>query len=271
MILWVDGAHDPAENMRRDACLLAAAERGAEPVLRLFRFAPPGITLGMNQAPGSELDLARCEADGVPWAVRPTGGRAIFHAEEWTYALTASLADAGWGGSQAEASARASALLVASLRRLGVPASRARGRRPQPAEGPRGDPYAAPGTPASPCFASTARHEVVVEGGKLVGSAQRRTRHGLLQQGSLLLGDGHLRIADYLRLPEPRRAGIRAALALATRHAGRWIAGDAPLAQWAAALMAELPGGVRRLEGSAGAFLLTLGETGSYTAALSAS
>ena len=65
MILWCDGVHDAAENMRRDAALLAAAEAGADPVLRLFGFDPPGITLGRNQDPSRELDLARCAADRV--------------------------------------------------------------------------------------------------------------------------------------------------------------------------------------------------------------
>src|SRR5258705_2224055 len=79
MILWVDGAHDPRENMRRDERLLAAAEGGAlaGPVLRLFTFAPAGITLGRAQDPARVLDLERCARDRVPWAVRPTGGRAI--------------------------------------------------------------------------------------------------------------------------------------------------------------------------------------------------
>ena len=75
--------------MRRDAALLERIDRAAaagadetEPVLRLFCFAPPGITLGHAQRPERELDLERCRCEGVPWAIRPTGGRAIFHAQE---------------------------------------------------------------------------------------------------------------------------------------------------------------------------------------------
>lgn len=262
MILWVDGAHDPAENMRRDARLLAHAERGGEAVLRLFRFAPAGITLGMSQAPKRELDLERCRADGIPWAVRPTGGRAIFHAEEWTFALAAAIGDPRWGGDAAASYDRLGEAIVSSFRRLGIPAARTRGRLRR-SEHPAWAPRAA--GPTSPCFASTGRHEIVLEGRKLAGTAQRRTRAGMLQQGSVLLGPGHMRLADYLALPEPARAAVRRTLGVATRDAGEWVAADAPLDLWADALVPDLPPGTRRLEAAAGAFLLTLGEAGSYT------
>ncbi len=184
MILWCDGGHGPAENMRRDAALLDAAAAGAGPVLRLFTFVPAGITLGRAQDPARELDLARCAAAGVPWAVRPTGGRAVYHDEEWTYSIAAGLADPSWGGGLEVAYGHVSRLIVASLARLGVPAMLSPGAA-------RGDlaPRSATGA-AAPCFASTARHEIVLEGRKLVGSAQRRTARALLQQGSLLTRSG---------------------------------------------------------------------------------
>src|SRR5262245_45683714 len=163
MIVWLDGAHDPSENMRRDRVLLAAAEAGAEPVLRLFAFAPFGITLGARQSPKEVLDLDHGRRDGVPWAGRPTGGRAIFHAQEWTYALAAAIDDADWGGTQSGAYDRMSHLIVRSLRRLGVPAELARPAR------------SAEPSLADACFAATTRHEVTVPGAKLGGSAQRRT------------------------------------------------------------------------------------------------
>jgi len=261
MILWVDGGHDPIENMRRDAALLAAAEHGAEPVMRLFRFTPHGITLGAHQQAERELDLERCAADGVPWAVRPTGGRAIFHAQEWTYACAAAITDPEWGGGRAETYARVGDVIVGSLQRLGIPAALGRREARGGPAGPR-----VRGGPATPCFATAVRDEIVLDGRKLVGSAQRRTHDAWLQQGSLLLGEGHLRLADYLALPDTDRPAVRDSLALATRHAGRWLDGNAGLEIWAEALNPGLPPRVRRLEGPAGAFLLTLGNRDSYTA-----
>ena len=287
MILWCDGAHDPAENMRRDAALLAAARApDAAPVLRLFQFAPHGITLSYAQHPERQLDLGRCRRDGVPWAVRPTGGRAIFHAEEWTYALAARIDDPDWGGSLAVAYDAVSRLLVRSLNRLGVPARHApatvvrsaaahtaSASQAAPEAGLRGSPASAtttgagPRHAAAPCFASTARHEVMLEGRKLVGSAQRRNADALLQQGSLLLGNGHLRLTDYLAIDEGARGGARAALAARATGADAFLGPHPPLERWAAILERELPG-VRRLEGAAGLFLLTAPESGSYTGGL---
>jgi lipoate-protein ligase A len=247
--VWCDEALDPREQMRRDAAMLSAAERGAPPLLRLFRFRPFGITLGHAQKPESSLDLERCERDGVPWAVRPTGGRAIFHAEEWTYAFACALGDPEWGGDLHGAYAKVSRLVLESLRALGVPAGFAPGQRPG---------HEAPSERTAACFASAAKHELVIEARKFVGSAQRRTARAYLQEGSVLLGPGHLRLADYLAIPSSRREAVRGALARDATDAGRWIAPDAPLERWALALLDALGARGRRVDGDAGAMRLTL-------------
>jgi len=264
MILWLDPARSASEHMRRDAALLArldAAEPGApeaEPVLRVFTFAPPGITLGTAQDPVRTLDLERCRADGVEWAVRPTGGRAIFHDDEWTYSFAARIDDPDWGGSLHAAYARVSALVHASLAALGVPARLVASHRHD------ADAAEAVSDPHRPsCFASTARHEIELDGRKLVGSAQRRTHAALLQQGSVLLGDGHLRLADYLAVDREARERARAALAANARPAGAWIADRDP-ARWADALARAAGPGVRRLSREDGAYLLTAGEPATY-------
>lgn len=261
MLIWVDGPHDARENMRLDSCLLAAAEAGpaGEPVLRLFRFAPPGITLGRGQDPERELDLERCLRDHVQWAVRPTGGRAIFHAEEWTYSFAVPLAHPMGAGSADDAYARLSGLILRSLEHLGVPAALARGvRRAAHVERVPG----LAGGAAAPCFASTSRHEIVLAGLKLVGSAQRRTARALLQQGSLLLSDGHLRLADYVKAEDDERESLRRALAASAAHAGGALGAAAPLERWAGALLAVLPTGTRRVDGEAGLSLVSAAAAG---------
>lgn len=252
MILWCDGAHAPGENMRRDAALLAAAVADPErpTVLRLFAFAPAGVTLGASQDAARELDLERLAAIGATWAGRPTGGRAIWHEQEWTFSLACRLGPAGWARTGAEAYARTGALLAGALRALGVPVDLSPGS-------PRGvgPPRAANG-PAAPCFASTARHELTLAGRKFAGIAQREAGGALLQQGSLLLGDAHLRLADVLPLGEEARARVREAMREGTAHAGSWLGTDAPLARLADALLAALPA-ARRVDGEAGLELIS--------------
>jgi lipoate-protein ligase A len=270
MILWCDGGHAARENMRRDASLLerldAACDGGAEAeaVLRLFRFTPPGITLGYAQDPERTLDLDRCRADGVEWAVRPTGGRAIYHDDEWTYSFAARIADPEWGGGLHEAYGRVSRLVLASLAALGVPA-RLVARHGSGVVPER--PGAPPRRGAAACFASTARHEVELDGKKLVGSAQRRTAHALLQQGSVLLGPSHVRLTDYLRLLRVAREAARYRLESNARPGGSYLGSDRGLERWADAVAGVFGPGVRRYSAEAGAFLLTPREAGSYTGA----
>jgi lipoate-protein ligase A len=239
MILWLDGGHGAIENMRRDARLLeeGVAGRVHAPVLRLFRFRPAGITLGNSQDPAAELDLPRLRERGIEWATRPTGGRAIWHDQEWT--LLAPARAGGWASSPAAAYERTCLLLAGALRDLGVPVE-VSGGTPRGVGSPRGADGAAP-----PCFASTARHELTLGGRKFAGIAQRAVRDTLLQQGSLLLGPSHLELANWMRLPEERRQGVRAALARSACDAGAHLAADAPLESLASALAAHLPGARR--------------------------
>ena len=232
MILWCDGAHGARENMRRDAALLKGVASGRldTAVLRLFTFVPAGITLGHSQVPDRELDLVRAAADGIEWAVRPTGGRAIFHEQEWTFSLTLSLAERDGAAAATDAYASTCALLAMALRRLELPVEFSPGAS-RGVGAPR-----VPGGPASPCFASAARNELTLAGRKFAGIAQRRLRGALLQQGSLLLGDAHLRLADYLRLEPQARELARATLAAGTAHAGGVLGTAAPLDRFAGAI-----------------------------------
>jgi len=106
-----------------------------------------------------------------------------------------------------------------------------------------------------------------VRGGKLVGSAQRHTARAYLQQGSVLLGEGHLRLVEYLALADVDRGRIREDLRRAAGSADRWLGREAPLERFADALHAELRPRSDRVEGASGAFLLTLRASGFYTPA----
>lgn len=238
LILWLDEPADVRAQMGRDQALLAAAERGGPAILRLYSFSPPGITLGRAQDPARELDLERCRADGVAWAVRPTGGRALWHEEDWTFACAGPLDHPATSGPPHEAYTRTARWLAAALRRLGVPVELTAGTPGGP-----GRPRVAAGA-AAPCFASSARHELTLAGRKLAGIAQRETSTARLQQGSLLVRRTHGRLLDYQRCEPGSREAARRALEAASAVVDEARAGLA-LADLADALRAERAGTAR--------------------------
>jgi len=186
-----------ARLMARDGEAFARAEAagGCAPRLSWFRWDRPTLSLGRGQDP-STVDAARAAADGVPVVVRPTGGRAVFHVDEWTYAALVPLSHPTLGGSLAASCRAIVALVAAALERaygLAADTGVARGV----AAGPAG------GIDRAACFGRAFGHELVIGGRKLMGSAQRRGRHVLLQQGSLLVGPGQERVLRYLVGPNP--------------------------------------------------------------------
>ena len=179
-----DGAH----HMQRDAALLAAQSEHHDPVLRLYTWSPPAVSFGYMQQAADLLDLDACRAAGVDVVRRPTGGRAILHWEEITYAIVASTTDARFGANLAASHARIGACLAAGLRHLGVEAELSRPMLDAERRWLR-----------QPCFASPGRAELMVAGRKLLGSAQRRNPTAFLQHGSLLVGPAHVRLVELLQ------------------------------------------------------------------------
>ena len=114
---------------------------------------------------------------GIPWVRRPTGGKAVWHEHEVTYAVAAPIAVFG---SLRDAYRQIHERLAAALRSLGIPTSLAPYRPTvRPSDGP------------TSCFAAPVGGEIIVRGRKVVGSAQVRRRDAFLQHGSILL-DGAL-------------------------------------------------------------------------------
>lgn len=240
--------------MARDARLLRAASEGPGkvPILRLFQFRPAGVTLGRSQDAHLELDLARLEAAGIRWASRPTGGRAIWHEQEWTFSLVTPLAADAWAPDAASAYQRTCELLAGALRRLGAPVELSPGS-PRGVGRPRAVQGAAP-----PCFATAARYELTLEGRKFAGIAQRQSRGMLLQQGSLLLGPSHLKLADWMRIPDAERGVVRAGLAAASCDAGPRLGSERSLADLSESI-ATCAGPLDRVAGEEGLALCGAG------------
>jgi lipoate-protein ligase A len=69
--------------------------------------------------------------------------------------------------------------------------------------------HAPPRAAASPaCFAALSRYELSLAGKKMVGSAQKRAQHALLQHGSIPLWMDRQRLFQCLRVPPEHRAEL---------------------------------------------------------------
>lgn len=152
--------------------------------LRLYAWAPATVSFGRNEPVPRAFPRQAEERDGVGVVRRPTGGRAVLHDDEITYALAV---PAGGGWSPRTLYRAVHDGIASGLRALGIPAEVV------PASAGRILP-----PDAGPCFGAAAPGEIAVRGRKLVGSAQARLEGALLQHGSLRLSPGRHRLPDLL-------------------------------------------------------------------------
>lgn len=190
-----------ADNMALDEALLERAGATGEAVCRIYSWSRPTLSLGRNQSADGHYDTARAEGLGVDIVRRPTGGRAVLHHREITYAVAAPAPETG---SLRESYAAVNRLLHDALARLGAEVVDAKpaGRAPVPS--------------LAPCFELPTRDELILDGRKLVGSAQWRDDSAFLQHGSILVDDDQPLIARLLTHPVtttmPAPATLREAL-----------------------------------------------------------
>lgn len=199
------GSLDGAEQMSLDAGLMDRARATGEALLRVYGWSRPTLSFGRHESVRGRFDPLVLQREDVGAVRRPTGGRVLLHHREVTYSVTAPAPE---HERLTESYHRINAILVAALARLGVPASEApasRARRPGGAA----------------CFAEPSAGELVVDGRKLVGSAQVREHGALLQHGSILIDDDQPRIAELAMQPlAPARpaATLRACLGSAPAY-----------------------------------------------------
>lgn len=183
------GVQDAALNMAIDEAILIHHIRGdVPPTLRVFRWSQPSISLGRFQNVEREIELAECQKQSVALVRRPTGGRAVYHRDEFTYSIVIGKRDGAPSGVVAAYAYLAQGLLAA-LQTLGIQAELSDERVHK--------------QPSAACFASSTQADLTSGGFKLVGSAQVWKDESLLQQGSLPLDDRAAEFLSMLRFPTP--------------------------------------------------------------------
>ncbi len=199
--LLVSPADRGARNLATDQAVAEHVRDGASPpTLRFYTWRPAALSLGYGQPlKAVATDLARqC---GIDLVRRPTGGQAILHNDELTYALMLPRTHALAAGGVLRSYERFSAGFERGFATLGLHTR-------------QGDwqSHAADGAGLL-CFASPSTHELSARGVKIMGSAQTRLRGALLQHGSIPFAHDP-RIYDLLRLPRSHTLkGLRNLLA----------------------------------------------------------
>lgn len=170
--VFIDPPATGPVNMALDAALLGCAQSSGLRALRLYGWDPGTLSFGRHEPALRRYDRGEIERRGLGVVRRPTGGRAVWHQREVTYAIAAPTAAFG---SLRESYLAIHALIAEALGLLGAKVVLA-GERPPLAVG------------AGACFAAPAGGEVVtLSGRKVVGSAQVRAGDAFLQHGSILL------------------------------------------------------------------------------------
>ena len=176
-----------AWNMAVDESILEHAQAGGDslPTLRLYAWEPACLSLGRAQ-PFSDVDINRLKARGWEVVRRPTGGRAILHADELTYSVIAPNTEPNVAGTVLESYNRLAQALLLAVKNLELPVEMKEGKEDRNS------------TPNPICFEVPSTYEITVDGKKLIGSAQARKKEGVLQHGSLPLTGDLTRICQAL-------------------------------------------------------------------------
>ena len=215
------------------------ANSRAQPVLRLYAWNPPCISIGYAQ---SFKDINLDHLSELNWDLvrRPTGGRAILHVDELTYAVIGPHSESRLAGGVLGSYRRLSGALTCALKKIGLPAQALPQAKRESAASTAHDPI---------CFEQPSNYEITVNGKKLIGNAQARKKTGVLQHGTLPLYGDLTRITHVLNFDseELRATAAQRLLARATtvehalQHSITWkMAADAIISAFSEILNLKL-------------------------------
>ena len=184
--------------MAVDEALAEAVGNGqSPPVVRLYGFSPPTLSLGRFQKAKGVYSARQLAEDGVTLVRRPTGGHAVLHDHELTYSVALSKAESGalpGGARKREVYEFVARVLLAGLAELDITGHINASRH--------GDLH------NPDCFGSAGEYEITGKSGrKLIGSAQMTTRRAILQHGSIPLESPSRRVLRYIHVDEPLESG----------------------------------------------------------------
>src|ERR1700745_1101347 len=166
-----ESPHSAAMNMSVDEALLESA---SIPTIRFYRWRSPALSFGYF-GKFSDVAIYAAERDLVR---RWTGGGIVFHGDDLTYSIVIPASDPTFDES--------SIALYEKIHYALADALNGMGRRAQMVGSERcADRTLQRGVPTNNCFTNPVPADVMIDGRKIAGAAQRRTLRGLLQQDSI--------------------------------------------------------------------------------------
>jgi len=187
-------------NMDFDLELVERCRKEDTFFFRVYRWKPYAISFGYNQqklASKQKINEEKCALDGIDVVQRPTGGRAVLHSEELTYSVIM----------KSDKSVHSlykdiSYVLLNGLKNI-EPDNPELKKLSFEKDNPDLRNLVKTGM-YNLCFNTSIKYEINYNGRKLVGSAQRNFGDVVLQHGSILLGEHHKNIVNYLKLDDER-------------------------------------------------------------------
>ena len=164
--------------MALDEALLQAVSRLGRPVLRFYGWNEPAASFGYFQKHAQVEQMTRLR----PLVRRPTGGGLVPHDADWTYSLIFPPANDWYSLRATESYRRVHEWIQSAFARLALATELA---------------PACSKTLPGQCFQGHERFDLLWHGRKIAGAAQRRTRDGLLIQGSVQLQQPALTRPDW--------------------------------------------------------------------------
>lgn len=183
--ILTQGKLSPAENMAIDDAIFQLVQEGkSTPLIRFYDWNPPTLSLGYHQNAEKEVDFAKLKEIAYGFVRRPTGGRLVLHKNEVTYSVIAPNDD-HLAGNVLKSYGDISLALAEGLKLLGIQVEFEQKELSSFSQR----------EPVNPCFNSSSKYELAVQGKKIVGSAQVRKNGVLLQHGSIILDENQREIA----------------------------------------------------------------------------
>jgi len=181
------GHNNPFTNMAVDMAMVDIYKMNRVPLFRIYGWEPYSFSIGYFQKALEVLDISACVRDGIPFVRRPTGGGIIYHGDEVTYSIVCSSGDIGSPATVKDGYKILCSFILEAYHQYGLSPAFAI------------DTGKARIEKTTLCFASFQDYDILINGKKIGGNAQKRHKDIIMQHGSIPLTLDYTSVLKYVR------------------------------------------------------------------------